>query len=51
MIVRMKAPTMVPASPPRPPNRLMPPITAAATVGRMKPLPTVGEPVPVWVVR
>ena len=35
MIVRMKAPMIVPESPPRPPKRLMPPITAAATEGRM----------------
>ena len=35
MMVRMKAPMTVPERLPRPPKRLTPPITAAATEGRM----------------
>jgi hypothetical protein len=33
--VRMNAPAIVPPIPPRPPNRLVPPITSAATESRM----------------
>ena len=44
----MKAPMIVPTSPPRPPTRLVPPITTAAIDGRTYWVPTTGIADPVW---
>jgi hypothetical protein len=43
----MKAPATVPTRLPRPPSRLVPPITTAAMAGSTYCVPTVGDPDPV----
>ena len=42
--VKVSAPATVPTKLPCPPNRLVPPMTTAATDGRIRPSPEVGSP-------
>ena len=45
---KMRTPTNVPASPPRPPMRLVPPITTAAMASSSRPEPASGFPCRYW---
>lgn len=45
--VKMRAPAIVMAALPRPPNRLLPPMTTAVTAVKAKGWPERGSPVPI----